>query len=234
MAKKLSRRERKREQEKKKYVPPQQLLQQGRQKLAEGDPRQALDYFKQAQRADSRLKGVDFLLFCAYAQRTGQLAAKGMPREAAAVRNMADEQRAAIDPIALSADDFLNYIRHLEAAQAIQVYAGSLGQRESSPQVEQVLADQVVALRRWEALSCLDEDHPLRRDAEVVKQAIVFKDEGAWDQAGTALASISRRSPYAPWRVFCRAMACFDAQDDPGAGPGPGPVAPALHPFPDG
>jgi len=223
MPKKLSRQERKREQEKNKHkhVPPQHLLQQGRQKLEDGDPRQALDYFKQVQGAVEAqglgpLPGLDFLFFCAYAQRAEQLAAKGMVREAAAVRNMADGQGTSIDPSALSADDFLQYIRHLEPAQAIPIYARSVGQRESSAQVEQALADQMVVHRCWETLSCLDQDHSLRRDAEIVKPAVATMDEGAWEQAGAALVGISRRSPYAPWRIFCRAMACFDAQDDSG------------------
>ena len=216
MAPKRSRRDHKRAQEKKKHIPPHQLLQQGRQKLEEGDPRQALDYFKRAQREDSSLQGLNILLFCAYSLRAQQLGTKGMTKEAVSIRNMAEEQRAGINPQALSADDFVRYIRHLETAEAIQVYVSCLEGREPSGRVEQVLADHLVVNRCWEALAGLDENHPLRRDAEIVKQVITTMDQGDWEQAGAALAGIARRSPFAPWRLFCKAMACFDAKDDRG------------------
>lgn len=214
MTRKPSRRERKLDH--KKRTPSSQLLQQGRQKLEEGDPRQALDYFKRAQREDGSLKGLNVLLFCAYSQRARQLATKGMTSEAAAMRKLADEQCAAIDPQALSDGDFVRYIRHLKTAEAVRIYSSRPGHQEPSPEVEQTLADQLVASRRWEALAMLGQDHPLRRDAEIIKPAIALMDAGDWEQAGTALAGISRRSPFAPWRIFCKAMACFGAGDDVG------------------
>ncbi len=180
MAPKRSHRDRKRAQEKKKQLPPHQLLQQGRQKLEEGDPRQALDYFKRAQREDSSLKGLNILLFCAYSLRAQQLGAKGMAKEAAAIRNMAEEQRAGINPQALAGDDFIRYIRHLETAEAVQVYLRCLDGREPSGRIEQVLADHLVVNRCWEALAGLDEEHTLRSDSEIVKQVINTIYQGYW------------------------------------------------------
>jgi len=216
MARKHSRRERKHKHEHKKRTPASQLLQQGRQKLEEGDSRQALDYFKRAQSEDGNLKGLNVLLFCAYSQRARQLATKGMTSEAAVMRKLADGQCATVDPQALSAGDFVRYIRHLKTADVVQLYTSRLGQQELAPEVEQALADQLLASRHWEALAVLDHDHPLRRDAEVVKPAITFMDAGDWEQAGTALAGISRRSPFAPWRIFCKAMVCVGAGDKVG------------------
>ena len=41
-------------------------------------------------------------------------------------------------------------------------------------------------------------------------------DAGDWERAAELLKGMSRRSPFAPWRVFCKAMVCFGAGDDQG------------------
>ena len=41
-------------------------------------------------------------------------------------------------------------------------------------------------------------------------------DAGDWERAARLLQGVSRRSPFAPWRLFCKAMVCFGAGDDEG------------------
>ena len=36
---------------------------------------------------------------------------------------------------------------------------------------------------------------------------------GMWQEAGAALAGIGRRSPFAPWRLFCKTMVGYEAGD---------------------
>ena len=37
---------------------------------------------------------------------------------------------------------------------------------------------------------------------------------GMWQEAGAALAGIGRRSPFAPWRLFCKTMVGYEAGDN--------------------
>ena len=218
MARKRSRRARKRERERKRQtrVRPQDLLGLGRQKLEAGNAREALDLLRQARHKDEGLEGLDLLFLEAYALRAGQLKAKGMEREAEVMRGLAEAHRASIDPSALNGSDFARYLRGLDLPDAVRGYADALPVRGGLPGVERELADRLVAVRCWEALSALEAGHPLRQDAAHVREAIPAMDGGAWAEAGAALARISRRSPFAPWRIFCRAMACFCAEDDEG------------------
>lgn len=41
-------------------------------------------------------------------------------------------------------------------------------------------------------------------------------DAGEWERAADRMRGVPRRSPFAPWRVFCKAMTCFGAGDDRG------------------
>ena len=43
-------------------------------------------------------------------------------------------------------------------------------------------------------------------------------DAGEWERAADRLRGVPRRSPFAAWRVFCKAMTCFGAGDDRGLG----------------
>ena len=84
------------------------------------------------------------------------------------------------------------------------------------PRAERALADALVIQRRWEGLEAFDADHPLRRDAAAVRSSLGAMDAGDWTQAASLLREVPRRSPFAPWRLFCKAMAGFDAGDDEG------------------
>jgi len=188
----------------------------GRRELEAGNAREALDLFKHARQKDEGLKGLDCLFWAAYTLRARQLAAKGMDREAEAMRALAEQHRASIDPRTLSDADFVGYLGYLPLADAIRAYADALNSGRALPGVERRLADRLVTVRCWDALSALEGDHPLRRDAPHVQEAAPSMDSGDWTAAGTTLAPISRRSPFAPWRVFCRAMVCFCEGDNEG------------------
>ena len=82
--------------------------------------------------------------------------------------------------------------------------------------VERALADRLVVERCWGALEVLDESHPLRRDAGAVNAGLGAMDAGDWAQAASLLRGVPRQSPFAAWRLFCKAMVCFDAGDDAG------------------
>ena len=216
MAAKRSRKARKQKQKKLRNTPPGHLFEQGRQRLDKGDARGALELLKLAQRGDSQLKGLPLQIFLAYRLRALQLAEKNMAKEAAAMRELAVQYQDRIHPAELTAADLAQYIDHLAPADALRAYGEYLGQREPVGALERKLADLLVAHRCWEALAPLAADHPLRRDTEPMQQAIASMDAGDWEQAGAQLRGIGRHSPYAPWRLFCKAMVSFGEEDHGG------------------
>jgi len=197
-------------------VSPRRLLERAGEALARGDAREALDLVTQARDRDPRLAGLPLASFCACSQRARQLAEKGLDREAAAMRARADGQRASLSTQALSEDDWVQYVRYLDGADAVAAYADHLSAGPRLPAVERALADRLVIERGWESLDVLDASHPLRRDAGEVMAGVGAMDAGEWARAAALLQGVPRRSPFAAWRLFCKAAVCFDAGDDDG------------------
>ena len=195
---------------------PRRLLDQARQILAEGDARKALDLIRQARDRDDSLTGLPLVSFCASIQRGRQLAAKGMEKEAATMRARADRHRESISLQSLSADDWVQHVRYLDGAGSLAAYADHLTTGQPLLQVERALADRLVIERCWEGLDVLDASHPLRRDAGAVMPGIDAMDAGGWARAADLLQGVPRRSPFAAWRLFCKAMVCYGAGDDEG------------------
>ena len=195
---------------------PRRLLEQAREVLATGDGRKALDMIRQARDRDDSLPELPLLSFCASIQRARQLAAKGMEKEAVATRVRADRYRASIRLPALAEDEWVLYVRHLDGADAVAAYADHSTTGPAMRRVERALADRLVVERCWGALEVLDETHPLRRDAGALRSGLGAMDAGDWARAASLLRGVPRQSPFAAWRLFCKAMVCFDAGDDAG------------------
>jgi len=195
---------------------PRRLLDQARELLAAGHGRKALDLIRQARDRDDSLAALPLVSFCASMQRARQLEAKGMLKEAATMRARADGYRASVSLRALSEDEWVQYVRYLDGGDALAAYADHLVRGTALPRVERVLADRLVVQRFWVALDVFDETHPLRRDAAAVRSSLDAMDAGDWAQAANLLQGVPRRSPFAVWRLFCRAMVCFGAGDDDG------------------
>ena len=195
---------------------PRRLLDQARELLAAGDGRKALDLIRQVRDRDDSLAALPLVSFCASMQRARQLEAKGMLKEAATMRARADGYRASMSLPALSENEWVQYVRYLDGGDALAAYADHLDRGTSLPRVERVLADRLVVQRFWAALDVFDETHPLRRDAAAVRSGLDAMDAGEWAEAANLLQGVPRRSPFAAWRLFCRAMVCFGAGDDDG------------------
>ena len=132
------------------------------------------------------------------------------------MRSRAAQHQASISARTLPEDDLVLYLRHLDGADALETYADYLSTGPPLPQAERALADRLVVHRGREGLEALDVDHPLRRDAGLVARSVEAMDDGDWEGAAGLLQAVSRRSPFAPWRLFCKAMVCFGAGDDEG------------------
>ena len=132
------------------------------------------------------------------------------------MRAQAAQHRASIPAAALAETDLALYLRYLDGGDALAVYGDYLKVQPPVQAVERALADQLVVRRCWEGVDGLPPDHPLRRDAGPVRESLDAMDAGDWTRAAERLQGVSRRSPFAPWRVFCKAMKCFGDGDDAG------------------
>ncbi len=215
MSRKQRRRARKRNPERK-PVSPDRLLEHARQSLNAGDPRRALELLRRVQHQDPTRAGLPLWLFCACVERARQLTQKGMAKEAIAMRSRALQHRVAICVRSLSEESLGRYLRCLDGAETLSAYADYLARGPALPAAERAVADSLVISRCWEQLALLAADHSLRQDAVHVRGSLDAMDSGDWKRAASLLAGVSRRSPFAPWRLFCKAMACFAAGDDRG------------------
>ena len=193
--------------------PAVDFIQLVRQALAENNGRRALDALKQAEKSQRAPEGLDALFYCAAACRSRNLAEKGMHKEAAAMRARAVQYRSAVRVAELAPEDLRLFLASLEPPDAMATYAvqASGGSRETH--VERMLADRLVVDRCWDALEKMGSEHPFRMDAESAKPAVLAMEGGDWVDAAEAFRKVGRRSPFAPWRVFCKAMVHFGEGD---------------------
>ena len=197
-------------------LPPERLLAQARQSLTDGNPRKALELLRRVPHQGGDPGDLPLWLFFACVERARQLTHKGLAKEAAAMRDRALQHRAAIAVQRLPEPDLIRYLRCLDGGEAVSVYAEYRGGRPPLAAAERVVADRLVIDRCWEPLERLAADHALRRDAGPVQRSLDAMDCGDWERAAGLLEGIPRRSPFAPWRTFCKAMMSFAAGDDRG------------------
>ena len=197
-------------------LPPEHLLAQARQSLDGGNPRKALEVLRRMPRQERDPGEQSLLLYCACVERARELARKGLAKEATAMRDRAGPNRAAIAVRELAEPDLIRYLGCLDRGEVVPVYAEYLGGGPPLAAAERLVADRLVLERCWEPLQCLPADHPLRRDAAPVERSVEAMDRGDWEGAAGLLAGIPRRSPFAPWRTFCKAMTSFADGDDGG------------------
>ena len=196
--------------------PSERLLAQARQSLVDGNPRKALELLRGIPRQGGVAGELSLWQFCAGVERARQLADKGRAKEAAAMRDRARRQRAAIAVRNLADPDLIRYLRCLDGDEAVRAYGEYLAARPPLAAAERVVADRLVIDRCWEGLERLAPDHPLRRDAAPVQRSLDAMDGGDWQRAAGLLEGIPRRSPFAPWRMFCKAMMSFAVGDHGG------------------
>ncbi len=197
-------------------VDPRRALAEARRNLEDGDPRTALDLLRRVSRQHGAPAVPPLWLFRACVERARQLDRKGSAKEAAALRSRAVQHRAAIDVENLAEEDLVRFLRCLDGSDAVAVYAERLAAGPPLPAAERAVADRLVIDRGWDGIEHLDAEHPLRRDADPVRGSLDAMDAGDWEGAARLLAGVARRSPFAPWRLFCKAMGCFAAGDEHG------------------
>ena len=190
------------------------LVLSARRYLAEANGRKSLDVLKQAQTNHPAPEQLDVLFYCACVCRARNLAEKGMRTEAVAMRSRAGHYQSSIQAAELSPEDLRLYVAALEPSEALAVYAAHAPGGERDFETERVLADMLVVDRCWDGLSALEPDDPFRMEAESVRSGVEAMDSGDWERAAGTLRGVGRRSPFAPWRLFCKAMVQFGEGND--------------------
>lgn len=190
----------------------EQLIEKGRQSLDAEKPRDAISVLKFTAKKHGQSDDINILLFRAYLMREKQLREKNMIPEADAIRKQAQEYMPWVDQ--LTEADMLAYISTSSNKEAFDIYAGYTKKNKVCPPAERFLANRLFKSEVWEMLDKLDESLPIRRDAGIIQNAMPLMKQGNWEDALENLGSVPRTSPYAPMRMFCRAMAAFYKEDD--------------------
>lgn len=194
------------------HLTEKQLLLQGEQSLGAGKARDAISTLKFAAKQHGQSDEIGTLLFRAYLMRAGELRKKNMIVEADTVKKQAREYMPGADQMTES--DLLAFISISSDEEAFDFYRGYTKINNSSRATEQFLANRLLESSQWDILDNLDESLPIRRDAAPVSDAVPLMNEGKWEDALNALMSVSRTSPFAPVRMFCRVMVCFYREED--------------------
>jgi hypothetical protein len=189
-----------------------QLCIKGSQLLSRGNAGEALSFFKQVEKKTGRNDEVDAYLFSAYLLYHKQLLGKGFVSESSAIKKEVCEYFPGIDKV--SEEQMAAYFKCCSGERAFCAYQYYITKKGLSPVLEQTLADLLLQKQCWSNLDGFDATVPLKRDSEAIKQALPMMEEGKWEEARDVLGSITRQSPFAPVRMFCRAMAAFYEEDD--------------------
>lgn len=193
----------------------EQLLERGERFIKADRPRDAVSVLKFAVNKHGLTEPLQELLFRAYTVRESQLRDKGMIAEADSVKKNARGYMPSLDQIDEGA--FVAYLQNASNADAFGLYARYLDTRDRIEAAERFLANRLLNAGCWDLIEPLDFDSPLVADVGALKRARPLMEAGDWAGALSAMAPVGRHSPYAPIRIFCRAMAAFCAGDDAAA-----------------
>ena len=208
MAKKKPAKQKKVKQEKAKREALRQLPEEEAAGLVEGliaqrKPREAIQTIQQFPFADK--PEFVFLKALAYAHRARQLLEKGMEQESAAVLDLLRAQLSKLRD--LDCDRMGRIVAAAPLSFALARYHEHGEKHPFCPFLEKALGDQVVLDNRWEIIDELPEESPLKRDGAMMAEAARDMSDALWEEALSKLGPLSRKSPFASWKLFAKAMA---------------------------
>lgn len=173
-------------------------------------PREAIQTLQQTAFSDTP----EFLLLKteAYALRAYQLEEKNLHQEAATVlRNLSDQLSHIPD---VTCEHLARLIHLAPFSFGLNCYKQHKKRHPSCERVDKALGDRLVISRKWESLGELSDEDPLKKDGLILAEAIPQLNEGLWQEGIEKLSAISRKSPFASWRWFGKAMVSAYLQDE--------------------
>lgn len=198
-----------------KKMPLEQLLEKAKGFYNNNKARDAVSILKTGIKTHGLTEEIREMLFKSYLLREDQLRSKNMNTEADMVKKQALEFMPSIETI--SEDDMVSLVAASSAADAFKTYGKYLSVNSPSLKIEQTLANHLIKGAGPEIIEKLPGKSMIKRDAAPVPNAVSLMNQGKWEQALAALKPVPRMSPFAPMRLFCRAMTCFINNDDESA-----------------
>ncbi len=210
-----SKRKRQKEQQQflKKSLP--QLISQGDNAFSRANYREAVKCYLAAMKlpeSEEKNETVRLKLFQAYCARAEELKGKKMPSEAGTMEKQALVY--APDIIKMDRESMIRFLKLCPLEDAFNAYETYYQLHGKVPDIERMLAEFLMSRHCWELSLALSDDIPLKRDVPPMKKAVKLMDSGSWEEAMTAMKSLPRSSPFAQFRLFCRAMLAFYADND--------------------
>ncbi|MBF0228250.1 MAG: hypothetical protein HQK63_01440 [Desulfamplus sp.] len=156
-------------------------------------------------------------LFIAYITRANELKNKNMLSEAKAMEKQA--MASIPNPSCLDIRGMAFFLKLSTPEDAFKSYNEFYIKKSKQPSLdlallERILAEILIQHNCWEKVGILSDELLIKKDAPVVKSAALFMDSGDWDAALESMKSISRSSPFAHIRLFCKAMSAFYKDND--------------------
>lgn len=194
---------------------PEKLIKKGRDLLEKENAREAVSFFKQAEKNGAREDIVRPALSEAYLVRFEQLIKKGMHAEASSVmENCLDVLPDIWD---LPLDTAGKIIKNAPLETSVSLYQKLNHKEKTDPETDRLLANRVVLNRKLELFDSFSESAPLARDRALVEKALSRMSTGDWEGAAASLSPVGRKSPYSDIKLFAKLMKAFVEKDDAGA-----------------
>lgn len=191
------------------------LLKKGDKHTSDKKPRDAIKMYKLAiknSKSEDQVQVGHRKLFLAYMQRAEELAGKNMPVEAASLRKQAMDYLPA--PGVMDQCSIAFVIELCDMGKAFDYSEQYIARTGENLLVGVLLADRLVTQGGWDVLDKKEAPAFISRDAPIVKVCIPLMDNGQWQQASDGMKTLPRSSAFAHIRMFCRAMALFEQEDD--------------------
>jgi len=180
--------------------------------IAAGETKQALEQAKALHRCRPSAE-TEQLVVRGYLARIEAMIEGGMNVEAGALIDLVVERYPAYRQQVLQRRSYLA-ARNGDVAELLRPLADPELCSERRHQVHEAIIRWVLDPTAVANCDALPGDHPLRSTAGAVATAFCAVTTGPVTDEQIALPTISRRSPWAPWKMLIRALAAFYRQDD--------------------
>jgi tetratricopeptide (TPR) repeat protein len=206
---KKSRKLRKNKQSKLLNMTDPQRIDSARQKLENNNARDAISILKMV---NNQSNDVSELLFNAYMMRESQLKSKGMHIEAQAILEQAFDYLPNFSTI--TEDSLCLYIKKSTINAAVDAYYSYRQKQKISKKAQFLLVDRIMMTGQWQLLDIFEKNDLILKDLSLMKKTRQLMVDGKWEDAYQAMKPLPRLSPYAEYKLFCRGMVAFYADNE--------------------
>ncbi|MBF0258623.1 MAG: hypothetical protein HQK62_07265 [Desulfamplus sp.] len=191
------------------------LINEGDNLFSAGNIRDSIKFYQTAlkqTKSNQTNEQIKAKLFTAYATRAKEFKDKKMFSEAKTLEKQAQESLP--NPSSLDSSGMSLLFQICELEQAFEYYNIFYNANGACAKLERALAEILIEHHCWQSVQNLHNDSALKKDAPSVEPALLLMDKGEWDLALEQMEKLSRSSPFAHIRLFCKAMNAFYKDND--------------------